>query len=260
LLFSLDTEMEKFKSLVKKSYGRVIRVREYFKNYFEQAKKHIPNTNLVKPEDRDEFLASQKLEIYHYHFSDSTVIEVPLMNKDENCTPINGIYLSFVAICGTILSALADKIPIRAGLDVGLGALIEYNEIYGPALERAVYLEGRLAEYPRLLVGEELRNYLMWVENQPYKTNFGLITKSLVQRCKNMIIQDTDGRFMLDFLGEEIKNFENNPIDKEIVKSAMDFVISQCKKYIAEGNEKLSSRYYRLLYYFQARKNLWRIK
>ena len=46
--------------------------------------------------------------------------------------------------------------PLRGGIDVGLGLEITADEVYGPALERAHYLESRLADYPCVLVGDEL--------------------------------------------------------------------------------------------------------
>jgi len=74
------------------------------------------------------------------------------MSNDENCPAVNGIYSAFVATCGIGLLSLSVKVPMRAGLDVGVATKIDDNEIYGPGLERAFYLESQLAEYPRFIV------------------------------------------------------------------------------------------------------------
>jgi hypothetical protein len=148
---------------------------------------------------------------------------------------------------------------MRAGLDVGVATQIDDDEIYGPALERAYYLESNLAEYPRYLVGKELVNYLLVVENQKCKTRIGQVAKGMAKYCREMIIQDSDGRFMLDFLGEKIKEMSDNVVGQEIIISASEFVLSQVKKYTENDNAKMAARYYRLLRYFNSRKSIWGI-
>ena len=179
------------------------------------------------------------------------------MSNDDNCTAINGVYSALVATCGIGFISLAATIVLRAGLDIGIGTQIEGKEIYGPALERAYYIESNLAEYPRFVVGTELINYLLWVENQQCKTRLGEVAKGMAKFCKEMIIRDTDGRFMLDFMGEKSKETADNSIDIEVVKLARDFVVSQHQKYVNAENDKLSSRYFRLLKYFNSRKRIW---
>lgn len=255
-----EEEKQKFLEVMKQSVGRVLSMRNSFKTIFDSASSYTPNINLVPPEHQKEFIASQKLNLHFYGLSDAVIIAVPLMSKDENCTAINGIYSAFVATCGIGLLALSATTPVRAGLDVGVATQIGDNEIYGPGLESAYYLESNLAEYPRFLVGNELVNYLLWVENQKCNTRIGLVAKTMAQYCKEMIIRDNDGRYMLDFLGDKIKEIAGEFIDQKIITSAFEFVLSQHKKYTKEDNAKMASRYYRLLHYFYSRRSLWGIK
>ena len=214
-------------------------------------------TSLVPPEHRAEFIAAQKSKAYFYGFSDSIIIAVPLMSDDENSTAIKGVYYAFVATCGISLIALSAKIVLRGGLDVGVATQIEGREIYGPALERAYFLESNLAEYPRLLIGKELFTYLNWVENQQCKTRLGEVAKSMAKFCREMIVQDTDGRLMLDFMGERAREAADNSLTADVVKSARDFVASQYKGHFDVENHKLSSRYFRLLRYINSRAKQW---
>jgi len=252
-----STEEEEFKKCISESVLKVIHFRNTFDDYFTSAKSHTPNTSLVSPAHWDEFIASQKSEVIYNGVSDSFIISVPLMNSDENCTAINGVFASFIALCGIGLSYLSQGIPIRAGLDVGIGTLIEENEVYGASLERAYYMENCLAEYPRYLVGEELINYLMFVMNQKPRTNLGRIAKGLAGKCKEMIIQDTDGRYMLDFLGNAFRENISEAIDKDTITNAEKFILSMYKKFLKEKNQKLSLRYYRLMSYFNSQKKNW---
>lgn len=255
-----DNEKGIFLDKIRKTIGKVDKLRNAFRDFFDASNSHVPNTDLVPAELREEFISAQKSEAYFYGFSDSIIVAVPLMSNDENCTAINGVYSALVATCGIGFLGLAATITLRAGLDVGIGTQIEEQEIYGPALERAYYIESNFAEYPRFVVGKELINYLLSVENQQCKTRLGVVAKSMAKFCKEMIIRDTDGRFMLDFMGEKSKEAADNSIDAEVVRLAHDFVVSQYQKYVKEENEQLSSRYFRLLKYINARKKNWGVE
>jgi hypothetical protein len=50
--------------------------------------------------------------------------------------------------------------PIRGGIELGLAMDIDNDDIYGPALARAYTLESKVAQYPRIVIGEELILYL----------------------------------------------------------------------------------------------------
>ena len=254
-----EKEKEKFIEITRESIGRVLQIRETFNNYFQSSTLYQPDSNLVPPEYRDEFLASQKCaELNFYGMSDAIIIAVPLKNDDDNCSAVNGIYQTLIAVCGIALLSLSYfKVSMRAGIDIGIATQIDEKEIYGPALESAYKLECNFAEYPRLLVGRELINYLFWVETRKCSTKIGLVAKEMAKFCRRMIIQDTDGRYMLDFLGKIIKESSDGAIDKNTVTLAFDFVVSQYEKYVKEENEKLASRYYRLLRYFHSRKKIW---
>jgi hypothetical protein len=62
---------------------------------------------------------------------------------------------------------------------------------------------------------------------------------------------------MLDFMGERAKEAADNSVDTEVVKLARDFVASQYKRHFDDENHKLSSRYFRLLRYINARAKRW---
>jgi len=256
----LESEKDQFLELARKSVGKVLMLRRAFKSYFEVITSHMPNTDLVAPEHRQEFIESQKINLHYYGLSDAIVIAVPLMNENENCTPMNGIFAALTATCGIALLALSLKLPARAGIDVGVGVQIEDQDIYGPGLERAVRIEAELAEYPRLVVGQELHAYLSSVEKQKSQTLLGEIASDLARRCRKLMVQDTDGRIILDYLGKNIRDIFENQIEKEIVQNAWNYINEQHITHIKEGNDRLSSRYFRMIQYFKSRLDSWDIK
>jgi hypothetical protein len=255
-----EKEKNEFILRIKESLGRVDFLRDSFKKYFEAHNAEDPLEFNVPPEARALFLTSLKSEASFYGISDSIIISVPLTNKNDNCTAANGIYSAFIATCGIGLAALSTGLVMRAGLDVGIAVQINDKEIYGPALERAYHLESKLAEYPRFVVGKELIGYLGWIKNQQSDSPLGLIAKDIAGLCQGMIIQDTDGRAILDFLGTKVREHTENAIDKEIFVKARNFVALQYSKFSKDDDDKLSSYYYRLMRYFKSRQNIWGVE
>lgn len=255
-----NEEAELFDEQILKTLGSVIKLRNAFDKYFRSANSFIPNTESIPPEFHQAFLSSQKPDIHYYGISDSIIIAVPLMddNDDENCTPTTGVFSAFVATCIMGLGALSDQLVFRAGMDVGVCTQIQDKEIYGPALERAYYLENKLAEYPRTIIGDQLLKYLFSIQKQQCKTPLGEFAKTTANLCTDMITQDTDGRFILDFLGKTAKEiFDDASVDVKAYILARDFVISEYKRNTKENNHKLASRYFRLMSYIDSRKELW---
>lgn len=74
-----------------------------------------------------------------------------------------------------------------------------------------------------------------------------------------MVIQDSDGNYMLDFLGPKFKESSQDVIEPHLIASAFAFALEEYKKNFDANNHKLASRYYRLLRYFHSRRNLWGI-
>jgi len=54
-----ENEKKPFIDAMRKSVGRVLNIRQAFKNYFESAHSYEINVSRVPPEHRDEFVASQ---------------------------------------------------------------------------------------------------------------------------------------------------------------------------------------------------------
>lgn len=67
-------------------------------------------------------------------------------------------------------------------MEVGLGLMIEPNETYGPVVEQALLLE-KCAEYPRILVGDGLWQYLSVVAAETNRSLAGKVARALAQKC-----------------------------------------------------------------------------
>jgi len=252
-------DFDEFTDCIKGTLGKVVAVRKMFTKFFEGVNVNMPDINVALPERQDDFIDPSQLKMNSSCFSDSIIIRVPFADdgSGEYFIAMNGVLQALVATGSMGLLALSRKIVLRAGLDVGIGTIVDDNEIYGPVLERAYYLESQLAEYPRYLIGDELKRFLFQVSRQKCKSRYGKVAKKRAGFCIRMITQDTDGRLMLDFLGEAFVGRGDDPIKESTFTQALHFVTSQYEKFSGENNHKLSARYYRLMLYMKERRVLW---
>ncbi len=248
-------EGQDFKKAAKKSVGKVLTLRKYFEGFFYGLKRDKLDLTNLPPEWHEPFRALEQIKYTMWGMSDFVVIAMPLSDNDEHCKDINGVLDIILSISQSTVWALAEGIVFRGGLDVGVAVPIEAtNEVYGPALASAYQLESRVADYPRVVVGDELLAYLETVTNQEPKTKHGEIAKQVAVFCRSMIVPDTDGHQMLDFLGTAVWVAMGVPLPQELVTRGCDFVDGEYKRFQEAGNEKLASRYSRLLQYYLARR------
>lgn len=195
--------------------------------------------------------------VFYRHFSDSLIVHIPLRN-DIGKFHCRAIYAVLSATASTFLSSLANSWSIRGGIDIGLAINLEEGEIYGPALARAYRLESRVAQYPRIVIGDELVRYLQIVAKQHSITKEDEANSLLADRSLRLLAVDHDGCTFLDWLGnDDIRlSFQKYP---EIVKKAYDFIIQESIKHKDNRNSKLGFRYTLLRDYIETRLPNWDI-
>lgn len=244
-----------FIEAIKETVGRILAVRDGFRNYFKSATIHTPDVASIPPQLRDTYRQSLRTaKIEFYGMSDSLVIAVPLMGENENCAAVNGVYAAMVAAAGVHVISLHVGVVLRGGMDVGIGTVIDGRDVYGPALERAVHLEERVAEYPRIVVGDTVLEYLKDIGQQSYVTPLGLVARAVAQRCHRMVSVDADGRPILDFMGPSVIEAAPDVLTPDVFDKALDFVKREHGRFIQEGNKKLAARYARLRSYMEGRR------
>ena len=133
------------------------------------------------------------------------------------------------------------------------------GEIYGTALERAYVLESEVTKYPRIVIGDELWKYLNAVLAEFEKSTKPMAQSvtAIVRAIQKMIATDSDGKRILDYLGEFVfRNSVPAHVD-EAIRPAYEFVLSEQKRLTAKGSSKLIERYGSLRSYFESRLPLW---
>ena len=246
-------------SILRNTAGYVMSLRRFFQDYFEAASRPTGILDKLPRDQRETAKSMRRSEVEIRGVSDSIILVVPLANTNEHCTPMNGVYASLFAICGIFVCALASKRPFRGGIDIGLATRITKQEVYGPALVRAIKLESKIAEYPRVVVGDSMWSYLSEIETQKPNTPFGILAQKRAAESKTFITTDEYACRMLDVIGTSVKSFDN-VIPPKLVEDGYIFVAESEGRYRESGDDKLCQRYGCLRRYLESRLNIWGIQ
>jgi hypothetical protein len=245
-------------ALLAATAGNVLRLRGRLETCFEHFSKP---TGLLEslPKEVQQRIENAK-QVKYRGFSDSIIMEISLRGDDDQFAPMTRIFAALGSCCILLGAALATKCPIRGGIEVGLGMDISDDgdsEVYGPVLETAHYLESEVADYPRIVVGNELLAYLGALENSTPTAPLGKAAKSLAGKAKRYIVTDSDGLCMLDFLGQEISNGLAADARGSLFKEIAAYITEQLEFAYSEHDGKHLGRYMRLASYVENRASLW---
>lgn len=163
---------------------------------------------------------SEKMEAY-----------VCLHTDQYHSNAINGVFGALLACGGMLLLSLASKKAFRAGIEVGLGTELGNGGIYGPVLYKAYELEHKVAECPRIVIGQELINYLGQLANSHQQMEEQVkedveLCKLMATNCLKMIVRDLDGVPILDYLGDEfMRSINENPERAKEYRNVFDLAL-----------------------------------
>lgn len=127
-------------------------------------------------------------------FSDTTVFYV---SADSQVGL--GVFNSWCrALSLYYLNILSAGILIRGGIAIGKGWEISPNCLYGPVLEDVYHLEGRIADYPRIVTTHEVYRRLVEVDRLDSLYYAQPLPSYL--KCAELYSMDFDGAYILDYL------------------------------------------------------------
>jgi len=250
-LFQSEGDEEKFRERVKESIGQVIRLQENAAGFLRDRPELSIREQLGKEELRvyDE---SKRLSMKQQRWSDGLVLYTSMQGR----VPMNAIFDIFCTAGGLCLLGLGQKDPVRGGIDISWGAELHEGEIYGAVVANSYELE-TIAQYPRVVVSDRVVQYLnVAIEQCDENDKAQLMNKALAELCLNMVVTDTDGYFIINYLGEAFTEACTKDNNSEMFKEAYDFAKEQYIAHQKTRNSKLAIRYNWLLAYFEAHKEL----
>ena len=249
-------EVDAFKQKVAELYRPVYALETFFKASIKPFKEGTENETIFSTSDQELRKQFRSTPIFYRHFSDSLIVHIPL-NDNAGKFQCFAIYGILAATAVTFLSCLVHSWAIRGGIELGLAMDIEEGEVYGPALARAYRLESRVAQYPRIVIGEELVRYLQMVAGLEAITTEERAHARVATRSLGLLATDDDGCTFLDWLGNDIRSsFQKRT---ELVHVAYNFIIQESAKHKAARNSKLGFRYTLLRNYVESRLLDWGI-
>lgn len=252
------TEKERIKPLIMETSQYVKELRKQFSIYFG-ARKPTGLLNRLRPEQRA-FIEQRKQNIiWHRGISDSYIITIPCSRESRPGVHIVSIYDCLYGISVLSVWALAMEKPIRGAVEIHLGTELEEQEVYGPVTVRTFDLESKEAKYPRIVVGDGLLNHLDEMQGRCSDNLDGQHTLINIQNCRELITIDTDGKHILDFMGEGIKSVPFTD-QLQLIKEAYHFVVNQETRFKESGDDHLRGYYSQLRTYCESRLSLWDIK
>lgn len=251
----------------------VKKIRKDFHKFWEQViapeLKNPEHRNLTE-EQKPQFKRLRYGDIKFKYISDGIIIYAPLMMvKGEQ--RVQDILSIVMATAHLIFVNLSKKVAIRGAVELSWATKLESwtknkedADIYGPVLTRVHYLENKVADYPRIIVGHRLIDVLERWLRLPYKEEDNTqerLNKICAKSCRSLIYDDMDGQFIVDFLGPFMQKYTGT---SHLAKAGYNFVQSEYIRYrqLARDSQgidsqakysKLASRYANLIGYFLQR-------
>ena len=242
-------------SIVKRTVGVISRLHTQFEEFYGALTRQA--TGLQIPEERrQEFVNLQATSLKFQRFSDGLVVYISLAQDAEH-SPINGVYGLIAASGSLCLLGLAQKTPLRAGFDIAWGVELNESELYGCVVARSYELESSIAKSPRVVLGVEVMQYLeanSQVPGDGVNEEYG---RQMASVCREMITQDEDGQYIVDYLGAGFRKHIAKTIGNSIYNDALNYIEEQINHWTGVGNEELTQRYISLKKYFEKNRSIW---
>lgn len=205
----------------------------------------------LPPEQQAVYDEFHRVRPKQQRWSDGLVLFVSLMEKDVKC-PMNGVFELFSHVGCLCFLGLARRIPLRGSIDAAWGVELHENELYGAIVANSYELESKIAQYPRIVVGNRVVEYLESNYAKTAQDYYSQYNKELAGLCLKLLAVDTDGYHVLHYLGEGYKSFVSQDRHSILYDKALKFVTEEFERHRQAQNTKLAFRYASLLSYFSA--------
>lgn len=211
-----------------------------------------PSLRMSLPEEQRAICDEMKLKrVKTQYWSDGFVRFVCLGDQEIKC-PLNGITEIFQFSGYFCLLGLARHHPVRGAIDVAWGVELPVSGLYGPVVANAYELESKVAQYPRIVVGQRVVDFLEARLADTSDDAFTMANRVMAGLCRGMLFKDVDGCWIVHYLGEAFKVSVTDTHHRYFHDKARAFIFEQLEEHRKSQNDKLAVRYSQLLNYFDA--------
>lgn len=237
---------------VRKSVGVITRLHIRAEAFSRAANDHVASPMRASlPKDK-QLLWDRILEtrVITQRWSDGLVEAVRLADHSI-VWPVSGVWRMLTQAGSFCLIGLADKQPLRGGIEVAWATELNPGEIYGAAVVRAYELESTVAQWPRIVVGPLLIDYLSEISGLRSQNVFHQANAQLANRCLKLLRRSEDSEWEIDYLGNMFQRSVTQDHHEQLVRDGKAFVDAQIETFRSAGDERLARRYEILGRYFQ---------
>lgn len=263
----LDTgRPEKFNILphIRESFGKVQFLQRVASEWVTAQSQQIEPKEWEKGltnEAREDVAQLKERKVCQFFFADTQIVFAPL--RFHKAIPMLGEALSILWYCSAaMLMGSASQIALRGAIDLGHGLVDSKGGPYGPVFSRLYRLESSFADYPRVVVGKRLYDFLHVDSSKLPDTPINGHTRFLQQQAQRMICMDDDGIPIVDYLGEHASRHRAGVTLKNHVSKAADWVNGCYLRFKSQSSDdstclKLANRYCRWDRYIRERIEHW---
>lgn len=243
-----------FNAKITRLMGAIDFIQQHILSFIDETnKRHLSKIEGIDIDAQARIQKFRKANVRFQNFSDGVVLYASLGGKDHY--PLSSIYSTLAACASAMLCTLDRGCPVRIGIAIGAGCLLNGNGIYGPVVAEAYRLESEVAFHPRISVHEGVLSWLSLFETRQYASEQERTTALLLAGdCRKLLFQDTDDTLALDFLGEmSLKMMGGAANTVTLIAGMKKFVSEMIGKFQSTGDEKLLRRYEAVNHYINSR-------
>jgi hypothetical protein len=248
-------ETERFIAGMKESFGVIFQWRESMRHWFsawDVLGKLPSELSQNPPLGYKEFEKSQRFDLGFMQFSDTLISFTPVVNE-AGSAPLGGLCSMIYTHAMAMLFGLATGTPLRGALHIGMVGIFSEGDIYGPAFVKAYDLENEVADYPRVVVSNELVEYLTARREDTDEAPQSRAACFAAERCLSMVTKDNDGEWIVHYLSDDAMLGIGTSSKPSVLRvRAREFARVEHAKFNDRGATKLAAKYARLLAYHDA--------
>ncbi|MCO6438567.1 MAG: hypothetical protein J5J06_15860 [Phycisphaerae bacterium] len=251
-----EYDTDEFVAAVRATFGKVTVWRDQFSEKFNlwlESRSLPVEFAKTLPDEGRAYREFAHTTLDFMQFSDTIVIYSPIVNQygHANC----GTVLAHLFTCGTLmLAALNQDCAFRGAIEIGMAGQIDEAGIYGPVLGSVHNLESTVAEYPRILVGDRLHEYLVAQAADPEDSRESKTNREIAKTCLRLIGIDLDQHRILDYMGRGFVEFATNKDSWNMLRDgACAFADQERERFNEAADQKLADRYTRMCEYHASR-------
>ena len=245
-----EAEGRAFQKILRDTVGPILRLQRDVDAILDAAVAN-PDSPLRLSLSEEERAVYDEIQMNHVktqYWSDGFVRFVRLGGQEIKC-PLKGITEIFQFSGYFCLLGLLQRHPVRGAIDIAWGVELPASGLYGPVVANAYELESKVAQYPRIVVGQRVVEFLEAHHASNGADPITRVNRVYAKLCLDMLIQDVDGHWIVHYLGDAFQFSVTDTNHAFFHDKARAFAIEQLEKHRKSKNSKLAFRYSQLLNY-----------